>query len=68
MAEKTKLEQTKTLYLQLNETEKINFHKFLEEQENKKYEELKKMRDEMISQFEKAGGMAKDYLKKLFEV
>jgi len=64
----TKLEQIKALYLQLNESEKISFNKFLEKQENKKYEELKKKREELFNQFEKTGTMAKDYLKNLFQV
>jgi len=68
MSEKSKIEQIKAFYLELNETEKVNFHKFLEEQKNKEYDELKKMREEMFSQFEKSGSLAKDYLKKLLNI
>lgn len=67
MAE-SNLEKAKAAYLQLSEIEKVSFHKFLEEQEDKKSNEMKKMRDELFKKMEDTGKFASDYLKKLFNM
>jgi hypothetical protein len=67
MAE-SNLEKAKAAYLQLSDAEKLSFHKFLEEQEDKKSDEMKKMRDELFKKMEDTGKFASDYLKKLFNM
>jgi hypothetical protein len=64
----SKLDKIKASYLELNESEKIRFNKFLEEQNSKRREELKKMREEFLSHIEKTGTMAKEYFKNLFQM
>ena len=67
MAE-SNLEKAKAAYLQLGDAEKISFHRFLEAQEDKKSEEMKKMRDDLYKKMEETGKFASEYLKKLFNM